>query len=65
MMIREDKGRGVNLSRTVSNTGANLITSDFDIPQWHKKMLDKRIKRAKNHPESMLVFDAVMKQLEK
>lgn len=39
-------------------------TSDFDIPQWHKKLLDKRIKRAKNQPESMLDFDVVMKQLE-
>ncbi len=37
---------------------------DFDVPEWHKKLLDKRIKRAKDHPKSMLDFDVVMRQLE-
>jgi Putative addiction module component len=41
-----------------------LNAPDVEIPQWHKKLLDKRIKRAKEHPESMLDFDIVMKQLE-
>lgn len=36
----------------------------LEIPDWHKPLLDERIARAKNNPESMLDFDVVMKEIE-
>lgn len=39
-------------------------SSVLEIPEWHKPLLDVRIARAKNNPESMLDFDTVMKEIE-
>ena len=40
------------------------LTKSTDIPNWHKPLLEKRIKRAKEQPSSMRDFDEVMKEIE-
>ncbi len=39
--------------------------SSFDIPEWHKTILDKRLGKIKNNPESCIDFDAACDEIEK
>jgi len=40
------------------------LTKSDEIPNWHKPLLDERIKRAKEEPSSMRNFDEVMREIE-
>lgn len=39
--------------------------SAFEIPEWHKTILDKRLGKVKNNPESCIDFDAACNEIEK
>jgi len=38
---------------------------DADIPEWHKRELDKRIESYENNPKQVLDFNKVMDDIEK
>jgi len=38
--------------------------SEMEIPEWHKTIVRKRIAHAKKHPETLLSWDDVMKEID-
>ncbi len=38
---------------------------DFNIPEWHKEIVRKRMEIYKNDPEQAMDFDAAMDEIEK
>jgi len=40
------------------------LAKEIPIPKWHKNIVRKRISEAKKHPEKMLTWDDVMKELD-
>ncbi len=39
-------------------------TKETDVPEWHKDVVRKRLAHAKAHPETLLTWDDVMKELD-
>ncbi len=40
------------------------LAKEIPIPEWHKDIVRERISEAKKHPEKMLTWDDVMKELD-
>lgn len=49
----------------LKNKFKGLEAEELDIPSWHLKELDKRMKDYKNNPEQTLDFDQTMDDIEK
>lgn len=41
------------------------VANGFDIPEWHKEILDERLKDYENNPDELLRFDSVISDLRK
>jgi hypothetical protein len=38
---------------------------EISIPEWHKNIVRKRLKHAQEHPETLLTWDDIMKEVER
>ena len=42
----------------------NIYTDNNDIPDWHKKIIDKRLKEYLENPTDVIDFDEFCKEIE-
>lgn len=52
---------------TASSVEVIILPSknENDIPEWHKEIIDKRLKEYKKHPEDVTDFDTFCEEIEK
>jgi len=43
----------------------DIAQEDFEVPEWHKEIVRKRMELTKDNPERTLDFDAAMDEIEK
>ena len=55
----------INEWNDLKNKYKGIEQENFDIPEWHKNLVKKRLKDYKNNPCSALDFDSAMDDIEK
>lgn len=43
----------------------DIEQEDFEVPEWHKELVRKRMEGYKNNPDQVMDFDAAMDDIEK
>ncbi|WP_114751131.1 addiction module protein [Pleomorphovibrio marinus] len=66
--ITDDKGQTTGVFIPIqewNNIKSRYKDIDLEIPDWHKEIIDQRIKDYKKNPDQAVDFDQAMDEIEK